>query len=250
MTDWQGNVDAFSQTAGSLVALGAVLTDEEWGRATECPGWAVSDQYLHILSVEEWLAAPGDGPAITTDDMEAPIAALGDLSRPEVLRRLAEVIERRVAWLRTADLAVMVDTPFGARMPYGDFVRSRAFDVWTHEQDVRRAVGRPGNLRCAAADATATILSGSLPFVVGKRAKAEPGRTVRFEVDDRAWQVVVGDDGRARFGDGDPDVTLHMDWETFARLGTGRCAPDAANVQIDGDPTLATRILNSMNVTP
>ena len=54
---------------------------------------------------------------------------------------------------RVATLAAMseeeMDTvgwsPVG-EVPYRQFMRVRLFDCWMHEQDIRRAVGKPGHL--------------------------------------------------------------------------------------------------------
>jgi hypothetical protein len=42
-----------------------------------------------------------------------------------------------------------------------------------------------------------------------------------------------------------------MDWETYARLSSGRIPADAAAaVTITGDPDLAHRVLTGMPITP
>jgi uncharacterized protein (TIGR03083 family) len=255
-TAWRANIDAFGATSRSLLALGGELGAADWRRATECPGWSVKDQYSHILGIERWLLGDtDDGVNRTTANTAIDVEAYRDSDPGAILGELHDVIERRVSALRSGelDLAAMVDTPFGRRMPYGDFVRHRAFDVWMHEQDVRRAVARPGNLTGAAADCAAAIIGGALPFVVGKRAAAEPGQAVVVETPERRWRVVVGGDGRARFdddGEAEPAVRLRMAWETFVRLGGGRVAPAEAEVEVAGDAALARRVLAGMAVTP
>lgn len=256
-TTWQANIDAFEQTAQSMLALGDSLAAADWERATECPGWSVKDQYSHILGIERWLLGDtDDGEKRTAANTALDVEAYRDSEPGEILGELHHVIERRVAALRSGavDLAEVLQTPFGQTMAYGDFVRHRAFDVWMHEQDVRRAVARPGNLDGPAAHCARLILSGSLPFVVGKRAAAEPGQAVVVETPERRWRVVVGDDRRARFHDGEsegePTVRLRMDWETFARLGGGRVQAAAADVEVTGDLDLAGRVLAGMAITP
>ena len=81
-----------------------------------------------------------------------------------------------------------------------------------HEQDIRRALDMPGNLNSAPAVHSTDYLLESLPYVVGKRAKAPVGSVVRLEVTGHApVAAVVGDDGRGRTAtaaDGDPALTL------------------------------------------
>ena len=55
-----------------------------------------------------------------------------------------------------------------------DLLPFRVFDAWVHEQDMRRAVGRPGDLDTPVAAAALDRIVGTMPFVVGKRAGA-PG---------------------------------------------------------------------------
>jgi uncharacterized protein (TIGR03083 family) len=252
---WRANIGAFEQTARSMLALGGELHAGDWTRATECPGWSVKDQYSHILGVERYLLGEtDDGRIRTVANTELDVEALRGSAPERILGELHGVIDRRVAMLRsgTVDFAEVIDTPFGQRMAYGDFMRFRAFDVWMHEQDVRRAVARPGNLDGPAAECSRQIISGALPFVVGKRAAAGPGQIVVVETSDHRWRVEVGDDRRARLGDGETEPTVHlrMEWETFARLGGGRVQASAADVEVAGDPDLAGRVLGGMAITP
>lgn len=252
---WQAYIDAFEQTAGSMLALGGELGATDWERPTECPGWSVKDQYSHILGIERWLLGDADdGEVRTMANTALDVEAFREQSPDRILAQLDDVVRRRLAALRSGsiDLAEVIETPFGRTMPYGDFVRHRAFDVWMHEQDVRRAVGRPGNLTGPAAECARQILSGALPFVVGKRAAAEPGQVVVVETPEDRWRVEVGDDRRAYFGQGlnQPDVRLRMGWQTFVRLCGGRIRGAEADVDVTGDIDLAGRVLGGMAITP
>jgi uncharacterized protein (TIGR03083 family) len=254
-TAWQANIDAFEQTSWSMFALGGELDDADWARPTECPGWSVKDQYSHILGVERYLLGEADdGEIRTVANTGLDVEALRGSAPEKILEELRGVIDRRVAVLRSGaiDLAEVVDTPFRQRMAYGDFVRFRAFDVWMHEQDVRRAVARPGNLDGPAAECSRQILSGALPVVVGKRAEAVPGQVVVVETPTHRWCVEVGDDRRARLRDAETEPTVHlrMEWETFVRLGGGRVGASGADVEVAGDPDLAGRVLAGMAITP
>ena len=122
-----------------------------------------------------------------------------------------------------------------------------------HEQDVRRAVGLPGGIDSAPAIHSATYLLESFPYVVGKRAQAPAGTTARISVAGHApVTVAVGDDGRARVQeiDGEPTVGLAMDRATFLVLSGGRRKAEAGTIETTGDAALASRIIDSMGVTP
>lgn len=252
---WQANIDAFGQTARSMVELGTGLGPADWDRPTECPGWSVKDQYSHVLGFETYLLGEGgDGERRTVANTAIDVETYRGSPPGEIVRRMRDVVAGRLEALRSGaiDLTKVIPTPFGRTMSYGDFMRYRAFDVWMHEQDVRRATRRPGNLGAPAADCAARILGGSLPYVVGKRAAAEPGRVVSFETPVRNWRVEVGEDRRARFcdGSGEPAVRLRMEWETFIRLLGGRVRGSEADVRIVGDESLGRRVLENMAVTP
>ena len=61
--------------------------------------------------------------------------------------------------------------------------RFRIFDSWVHEQDMRRAVERPGRPRLAGGRATRSeLMIGAMPFVVGKKVGAPDGSTVVFSL--------------------------------------------------------------------
>ena len=142
----------------------------------------------------------------------------------------------------------------GVPWTWRTLLRNRPLDVWMHEQDVRRAVGRPGNLDSAPAVHAVDYLMESLPYVVAKRAQAPAGTVVRLEVAGHdPVTAVVGDDGRGRVVgevDGEPTVALATDRETFAMLAGGRRRPEPGAVRVAGDPELADRILGAMAVTP
>lgn len=258
---WQAHIDACEQTLRSVLALGDELDATDWDRPTECPGWSVKDQYSHILGVERFLVGDTDDGVIrTVANTAIDVEASRDRKPGEILGELRDVIERRLEALRSGavDLAEVVDTPLLQTMVYGDFMRFRALDIWMHEQDVRRAVARPGNLDGPAAELCRRLLGGALLAAVGVRAAAASGQSVVVETPERRWHVEVGDDRRSRFRDAEthaedeaePTVRLRMAWETFIRLGGGRVPIDDADVEIAGDRDLACRVLAGMAVTP
>ena len=85
------------------------------------------------------------------------------------------------------------DSPFRGDDPH--LLRNRPLDVWMHEQDVRRAVGRPGGLDTEPARHTAEYLAESLGFVLAKKVGAEPGTTLVLEMEGSepfAFTVEIG----------------------------------------------------------
>ena len=138
-------VDAFEHSVRSLLALAGELAPEDWDRPTDLPGWSVRDVLAHLAAIESELLGHvrGDFGRHTEDG----VAARRGLPVEDVVAELAGALEERVAAMRamTGDEPPQV-VPAGQPWDTTTLLRNRAFEAWTHEQDVRRAVGRPGNL--------------------------------------------------------------------------------------------------------
>ena len=132
---------------------------------------------------------------------------------------------------------------------YGRFMRIRVMDMWMHEQDIREVVGRPGHDGGAAPEFALDEMTGALGFVVGKRAGAPAGASVRFDLTGpaaRRIDVEVGDRARVVDAiDGPPTVTLAMPALLFTRLCGGRGA-DPAGVEVTGDDALGAAVVANM----
>ena len=259
-------VAAYEQTVRSMIAVAETLAPAEWDLPTECPGWSVRDQISHIVGVERWLLGESDPEHMLSADLphvrndfgralEVAVDMRRSVPGPKILDELREVLDRRLAALPSIDPDEEVWLPNGRSGTYTDRMKFRAFDCWTHEQDVRRAVGRPGNLAAPAAECARDITTSGLPYVVAKKAGATAGQSLTLEVTGPLSfriHVVVGDDGRGRIAGAplEPTVTLEMDWEIYARLAAGRVSPGKADVAITGDTDLAHGILTAMAVTP
>lgn len=264
MDEMRANTAAFEQTVRSTLALAGTLTEADWERPTECPGWTVKDQFAHLAGVErDLLGDPGPDVELPEFEhvrndfgryLEIAVHARRSVPGPDVAAELAEVLERRLVQLPGLDPDKTVMCPDGKEGPYSRLMKFRAMDCWTHEQDVRRAVGRPGNLDAPAAHCFWELMSHGLPFIVARSAKAAPGLSVRFTISGppgfRA-AVTVDENGRGHRSDPEtPTAELAMDWETYVRLTAGRCTPAAVSVQTKGDGDLAARVLAAMAITP
>src|SRR5690606_20316142 len=125
---------------------------------------------------------------------------LSDVALPDLLARLRAAFDRRAT-----QLAVLPDDPSapapstlaGTPWSWDTLLRNRAIDAWMHEQDVRRAVQRPGNLGSRGAHVAVQSFRSALPFVVGKRAAAPAGHPVGIVVTGAvpfSRTITVGDD--------------------------------------------------------
>lgn len=253
----------------SLRDLLGELDDEQWTRPTALPGWSVKDCVSHVTGTERMMMGDPlpDAPIAHLDHVLNPFGEIVEVwveeRRPwSVAAVLAEFdgqIARRVGELRTmtdAQLVETTETPLG-EMPYRDFLMVRVFDSWMHEQDIRRAVDRPGHLDGPVVDVALARFEGALGYVVGKKAAAPDGSTVVFDlVGGPGGSIVVKVDGRAAVVDDmpeEPTARIVVPFESFVALGGGRCgAADALAVgtRIEGDQELGRRVLESMAFTP
>ncbi|WP_037602628.1 maleylpyruvate isomerase family mycothiol-dependent enzyme [Streptacidiphilus rugosus] len=269
----QAYADAWTQSIEAISELVAPLSEGAWNRPTECPGWSVRDVVSHVIAME--LELLGDPRPIHTlprdlrhvvDEFsrycEVPVDKRRCHTAPEMTAELEYTIIRRGRALRTNTRYEPMDDirwpmgPYSRDVPYHQLLRTRVFDVWTHEQDVRRALHAPGGLDTPAAAITRDYLIELLPKAVAKLAGAPAGSAVVFDVhgaQEFMRTVHVDEAGR---GSVDaqvplaPVVRVTTDWETYARLACGRVTASAADVKTEGDEALARRILDNFAVTP
>lgn len=268
MTDLQQYVDTWWHSIGDLLELLDGLPASAWDTPTDLAGWDVRAVASHVAHLEGLL---GGAPREQAEVPEAPhiLSPMGQFTEIGVItRRDAEpevIVEeiRRYTAARHADLQADRPTDPAAPAPgvfgaigwkTGTLLRNRPLDVWMHEQDIRRAVGRPGNLDTPGARHSAAYLLESLGFVLGKRVQAEPGTTLVAHVEGHPpVAVTVDDQGRGVTLPEPPEkptVTLRMDRETFIVLAGGRRPEAAPGVTVEGDQALGARFLDSLGVTP
>jgi uncharacterized protein (TIGR03083 family) len=266
----QSYADAWTHSIEAISELVTPLVEGEWSRATPCPGWSVRDIVSHVIGLDcEMLGDPRPIHTLPRDlyhvqnehqrYMEMQVDVRRHHTAPEMTSELEYTIIRRSRQLRneSREPGTMVRGPLGTEETLEFAMRKRAFDVWVHEQDLRVAVGRPGNLDSPGAYVTRDMLLAVLPKVVAKDASAPANSAVVFDVHgpvEFLRTVRVDADGRGTI-DGAPSLgpaaTLSLDWETFVKLACGRVTPGAVSdrVKSEGDLDLAQAILNSLSIT-
>lgn len=263
-------VDAWKSAVDDTVALLRSLDAADWARPTDLAGWDVKAVAAHLAHLESELAG---NEQLHVEVAEAPhivspmgfYTEMGPLARREwPTDRIVDELERSAAdrfeELRADSpsdgTAAPTRTPGGIGWDWNTLLSNRVVDVWMHEQDIRRAVGRPGNLDTAAAAHTVRVFANAFGYAVGKRVAPPPGTTVVLDVRGAHpvhLAVEVNEAGRAVTVPDDPDsptVRLEMGTETFAILGGGRRSPDRLEVRMVGDEDLGRRVLAAMAVTP
>lgn len=262
-----GYVDVWWQAVNDFVDLLEELDDEDWSRPTDLPGWDVKAVASHIAHLESILAG---GPEESADIGDAEHASgLGLYTEIGVVNRRdasADAIINEIRAAATArhtrlladpptDAAAKPDPVFGGvGWDWRTLLRNRPLDVWMHEQDVRRAVDRPGGMDSPAARHSAEYLAESLGYVLVKRVGAPAGTSVVLEMEGSApYAFEVSASGRGERLTGVPDqptTRLRMDREAFIRLAGGRCEPEPGTVEIEGDAELGRLLLDRLATTP
>ena len=262
-------VAALDEVWDSLVSLAAELEPGDWERPTALPGWTVRDIYSHVLGTESMLLGrkqpAAEAPA--APHVRNDVGRLNEIwvqeyrSRPvtDLLADLGEVLISRRAALAAMDQDAFDApswTPAGEDT-YGRFMQIRVFDQWYHEQDVREATGHRGHLDGLAPEVALDEVTLALGFIVGKKAAAPAGSSVRFQLTgspSRRIDVEVTDRARVVEGDelADPTVTLSLPSERFFRIAGGRLGerdPVDTSVGIAGDRELGERVLRNLCFT-
>jgi uncharacterized protein (TIGR03083 family) len=257
-------VEHLATAWSSIDALCADLSEEEWRRPTGCPGWSVQDNVAHLCDYESFALGrprPDHEPpdvSHTKNDMgrtnEIGVDARRSHRGAEVLAELRELAAARLQRLSTLtedDLERETQTPIGPGTIRG-LLSMRVMDTWSHEQDIRRALGRPGHVKGPAVESAIRYLLQFVPIMVARRAGAPDGSTVALHVGEVAALGVEVREGRGIATDlpTEPTVVLRMSPSNFAALVGGRTDADPAAVEIGGDTVLGRRIIDSLAFLP
>lgn len=271
MSQLRALVGIWQEQCNELSALARRLDELDWALPTDLAGWSVHDVFAHCAALESELS--GVEPLRVQIDKTAShiknpagvytergVVARRDRTPPQLLAEFEEAVIRRRALLD----AELLDDPTGTPpitpgrigWDWATLLRNRPIDLWVHEQDIRRAVGKPGGFGSAGARHTQGVFALALPYVVAKRAAAPPGTTVIVDVTGEVtakYGVVVDESHRGQPADPaaiEPNVRLTMNTETFTVLGAARREPGDVPIQIDGDHELAAKILSQLGLIP
>lgn len=262
-----GYVAIWWQAVNDFLDLLEQLSDEEWTTPTDLAGWDVKACASHTAHLESILAGNPEEtaeigqPSHVTGLMgmytEIGVVNRRDVSTDAIINELREVTTRRHTGLLAdppTDGDAKPEVIFGGvGWTWRTLLRNRPLDVWMHEQDVRRAVGRPGNMNSAPARHTADYLAEGLGYVLGKKVGAPTGTTLVLEMagsEPFAFEIDENGRGQRVLRPAEPMVTLRMDRESFIRLAGGRCRAEPGRVTVAGDQTLGEQVLASLATTP
>ena len=260
-------INTLEQTWRSMTEFCNSLTEAEWKTMTQLPKWTVQDNLSHIIGTESSMHGL-PRPDHTASDKSHVKNPIGDMneddvdvrrgrSGAEVLAEWKTLMEMRLEKFRTADDAYFAQEMMNPTGPgtLADFLHVRVLDCWAHEQDMRRAVNKPGNQGGRAAEHTIDRLIRTIPIVVGKRAGTPEGGCVVIRITGAVQRVVATTvvEGRAQLGVSGPAdaiCDISMDSDTFTQLAMGRASAEelATNISISGDAEHAHQVVSQFNM--
>ena len=250
--------EAYGRTVAALGQLLVDLGPAEWDAPT-IEGWTVKGLVTHLVAVEEYFGRQlGLWPLEIDEALEADhlgmtrafVAAWSKRPAPEVLGRWQELTGAITTHLSGLDRAA-------GRQPFhfhfldtslSTVLITRVFEIWTHDEDIRRATGRaasapdPARLRRMS-----RIAVPSIPFGLAMAGAPAPGRTARIVLTGQGggtWDQALGWGETA----GIPDATVVLDVVDYCRLAARRLEPSEIAVSVEGDEDLARQILAGAGV--
>ena len=239
-------LDAFSRAADALYGMLCALDDEEWRRPV-LRGLDVQHLIGHLTGVEEDMrrCLSGD-PAVAEADhvgSTQPWAARQAGQPPASTRaEWRSAADRSLALAREhGDLRAEVAL-HGMRLPLSALLIVRAFELWTHDNDIRRATGRPAAVPDASTLRLMTGLAARLlPYGAARTGLREPTRVhlVLTGPGGGTWDVVIGDADKQA----PASVGIVTGAVGFCRLVANRAAPGELDLHITGDAGRAAGIL-------
>jgi uncharacterized protein (TIGR03083 family) len=270
ITTAEGFRVAYAEVFSDLSALIAALDDQRALDDTGCPGWTVRDHIAHVVDLEGLLIgrprpdhALPEGLAHIRNEpgrfMEIGVDARRGVPLADLLMEFRDVTGERLARLGDLEDSQLDEMGPGFFRPskVRSFLAIRVFDLWAHEQDLRRALHRPGGFDgIAAAHSRERMVMGA-GNTVQKRLSPPGGTSVVFDITGPGGVLrSIAFDGERGLSGADlpapPTATLRLDLNTLTVLACGRSDDPRARsrVAVEGDQNLGRRVLEDLAVTP
>lgn len=244
--------EAFRRAADALDGLLRTLGDQDW-QIPVLRGLDVQALVGHLTGVEE------DVHRCLAGDPQVAEASHIDSTQPAADRQAGRpAAQTRAEWRRavdaTLDLVHACADPgtevavHGMRLPPGELLVVRAFELWTHDNDIRRATGRPPTVPDASTLCLMTALAARLlPRGAARIGLREPVSVhlVLTGPGGGTWDIAVGEGrpGPARVSPDPARLAIVTDAAGFCRLVANRAAPADLDLHITGDPARAAGVL-------
>ena len=237
--------EAFSRAADAFYGLLCALRGDDW-RILVLRGLDVQGVVGHLIGVEDDVhrCLSGDPEVADASHVESTqLAAARQDGRPAAWTRA----DWRRAADRTLDLVRAAGDPcaevavHGMRLPLGALLVVRAFELWTHDNDIRQAAGLPVSVPDPSTLGLMTRLAARLLPHAAARTGLHELLSVRLVLTGPGggtWDITVGE--------GPPDpvpIRIIVDAVGFCRLVANRVTPADLDLHVTGDPGRAAGVL-------
>jgi uncharacterized protein (TIGR03083 family) len=240
--------EAFGRAAEAFDLLLRALREEDW-TAPALRDLDVQGLVGHLTGVEEdmQLALAGNALVAAGSHVES--------TQPAADRQAGRpVAQTHAEWRRAADrtleLVRAVGDPgvevavHGMRLPLELLLIARAFELWVHETDIRRAAGLPPAVPDESTLSLMTSsVAGMLPLAAALTGVSEPTSVhlVLTGPGGGTWDLSIGEGSDASALA--PAITIVTDAIGFCQLVGNRAAPGQLELHISGDESRAARVL-------
>jgi uncharacterized protein (TIGR03083 family) len=225
------------------------LLDELPASAHDLPtlnGLTVRELVAHLAAMESllamWLGVPTLA-GVVDESVEERTAAVIEETRDWTFSEVVALWRRSMAAVRAAAPGDETSRWFGSEMPTNLVLVIRAFETWTHTDDIRRVLGRALDVPSAAS--LRTMAEGSMtlvPSAMDSSGLTRPGRTVRVVLTGAGggeWTVAMASGAEP----GDPDVSLTLPVSDWCRRFSERLSAEELDVLVSGDLRLGDDLI-------
>lgn len=241
-------MELYATRVASLRELLETLDDDDWSRSARPYEWSVHGLVAHLLVLERYTASRFALSEPWSDPTDHHLS-IGATAIAEELSDVASQTARRWSLAAQAIIDHIESDRFEPSAPtslhgwpfsHWSALIARGFELWTHEDDICAAIGRPtrrpsaGELRAMSSFSVST-----LPLVmgaIGRGASVAPTR------------VVLTGDGGATFdigGTGERRALLVADVVDYCKVVARRIEPTELDATIDGDADLVAHLLEA-----
>ena len=221
---------AYAETQEHLADLVRGLPRQELDRKVPAsPEWSVRDVVAHVTGVAADAVSgmiPPELDLVLSLSDPTHAARRDELTAQQVASRrgrsLGEILEEWSGHVSRLLPMIRGEQPFPSGVPFADAVL--VTDLAVHAQDVRGALGRPGDRESAAV--SVALVSYATALVLKLAAAKLPPLRLRYGGKERV------------VGDGEPAATLEGDrFEIFRALSGRRSSEQMLAMRWEGDPT-------------
>jgi uncharacterized protein (TIGR03083 family) len=263
-------VDLFPPLHQELITLLRGLDPTDWHRPTACALWSVKDIAAHLLDTSLRRISLGRDRLDMSPDSE--IAGYDDLvgylnrlnaewiaaSRRLSPRVLIELLDFTAPKVHALFQSLDPHAPATFSVAWaGESTSANWFDIareyterWLHQQQIRDAMGDAGLMARRWLGPALDVFMRAVPFTY-RQVDAEPGSSVRIEIEGDVWTLVREARGWELFTGADAAATaqVKLDEDTAWRLFAKSLPPASyKKIHIEGDRRLGQPLLGSVAV--